>query len=139
MKKFLLALFLGTTIIALAKEETIEQLKAKAEAAEPKKRPDLYSELSRRQLEAADQVYGSDVDRARKMVEESLRSSEIAAQSAIDTGKDLKKVEIRLRKISDRMAELSRSWAFDDRQPLKTGEERIDALRTKLLERMFRK
>lgn len=140
MKLFLIALIVLTSLFALAKDkETIEQLQSRAESAEPKKKPKLYAQLADRQIEQADHLYNNDIEAAKKMVADGVESALLAAKNAIDTGKDLKHTEIRLRKLNDRIGDLQRSWAFEDRQVLKSGSEKIDEARSKLLDRMFKK
>ncbi len=134
-----ITMLLLVSIAAPAKEESIEQLKARADAAEAAKKPALYAELAHRQLEQADSLYNTDPEGARKLAEQSIASAIAAGTFSVQTGKDLKKTEIRLRKLEDRMHDMQRSWAFEDRQPLKDGAERVDAARSKLLDRMFKK
>jgi hypothetical protein len=134
------ALLLNSAVASAANDaETIEQLQARAQSAEKNKQPELYVELSRRQMEAANDQYNTNAEQARTILEEGTKSGEIAAQTSVDTGKHLKKVEIELRKITTRLVNMQRTWAFEDQQAVQVAIQRIDAARTKLLERMFRK
>jgi len=140
MRTLIITILLGTAVLALAKDaETLDQLKARADAADKHKQTELYAELSRRQIEAADQQYNTNVDQAKSLLEEGVQSAEKSAQACLDTGKNLKKVEITLRKIENRVKEMQPSWAFEDRQPFPAAIKRIDDARSKLLDRMFRK
>ena len=140
MRKFVFGVVLITTLFALGKEpETTEQLKARAEAAQPDKQPKLYLELAERQVNDADHAYNTDVERAKSIMEQAIQAAEKSGEMSVQTGKDLKKIEIGLRKLSKRLDDLSRSWALEDRPPLKAGIQKIESARTKLLDRMFKK
>jgi hypothetical protein len=133
------AIVMIATFAAAKDNETIEQLQARAQSAEINKQPELYVELSRRQVEAADDAYNNNVDQARTLLEQGTKSGELAANKSVETGKHLKKVEIELRKINSRLVNMQRSWAFEDQQVVQEAVKRIDVARSKLLERMFRK
>lgn len=136
----LIALILTSSVASAAKDpETIEQLQARAQSANKNKQPELFVELSRRQVEAANDTYNTNIEQARAILEQGIKSGETAAETSIDAGKHLKKVEIELRKITTRLVSMQRTWAFEDQQVVQAAIERIDAARTQLLQRMFRK
>ena len=140
MRRLLIAVILVSSLFALAKDpETTEQLKARAAAAEENKQPKLYLELAQRQLTDADQAYNTSADQAKAILDEAIQSAQKAAETSVKTGKDLKKVEIGLREIGKKLDNLSRSWALDDRPPIKDGMQKVDEARTTLLNRMFQK
>jgi hypothetical protein len=134
------AVILSNLVTIAAKEpETIEQLEARAQSADKKKQPELYVELSRRQVEAANEAYNTNAEQARATLEQGIKSGEKAADTSIETGKHLKKVEIELRKITTRLVNMQRSWAFEDQHAVQSAVDRMDAARTKILQRMFGK
>jgi len=142
MRKVLIAVLVGVTLLALAKEkssETIDQLKARAAAADAHKQAELYAELAERQLEAANEQYNTNVDQAKVLFEASAQSAEQASQAALDANHKLKQTEIKLRELSHRMSDIRRTWAFEDRAPLDPAIQRVEAARNKLLDRMFQK
>jgi hypothetical protein len=149
MRKLLIAVVAGTTLLgglslsrASAKDkppETVEQLKARADAAEKHKQPELYAELASRQLEAADQQYSSNVEQAKALFLASAQSAELSSQAALDGNHKLKQTEIKLRELSHRMSDIRRTWAFEDRAPLDPAVLRVETARNKLLDRMFQK
>jgi hypothetical protein len=139
-RTFYIFVILTIAIAAAAKEpETLEQLQSRAASAENNKKPELYVELSRRQVEAANDAYNNNAEQARTLLEQATKSGETAATTSVETGKHLKKVEIELRKISSRLMNIQRTWAFEDQQAVQVAIEHIDAARSKLLDRMFRK
>jgi hypothetical protein len=62
-----------------------------------------------------------------------------ATDTAVRSGKKLKKAEIEIRKIAGRLTDIQHSLSFDDQAPIKAAVEHLETLRTKLLDRMFSK
>jgi hypothetical protein len=140
MRKFILSLMIGLSLLCFGKDkETVDDLKAKVATAEKPKQAEIYTEIAKLQLKAADDTYSTNPEAARALFEDSVQAAEKAATASIEAGKRLKQVEIDLRKLSHHVEEIRQSWAFDDRPPLDAGVQRIDAARTKLLDRMFKK
>jgi len=141
MRKLLIVMMVcGIVLVAAAKQpETIDQLKARAEAADQNKQPELYSKLAKMQAEAANEAYNTSAEQARKLIEEATQSAEKAAGASLASGKRLKKTEIDLRQLHKRMDDIGKTWNFDDRTPVKADMERVEAARSKLLDRMFAK
>ncbi len=142
MRNLLTAVLVAIAISGMAADkpvESIDQLKARAAAAEKSKQVDLYIELARRQLETANDLYNSNADQAREMFLASADSAEHAGQASVDSNHHLKQTEIKLREIAHRMSDIRRTWAFEDRAPLDPALQRVEAARTKLLDRMFKK
>ncbi len=133
-------LFLALAAVGLAKEkETLEQLKARAEQAKPQDQPKLFMQVAERQVETADKLYSDgDSDKGKAAIEDATSYAEKASQAAIATGKELKRTEIAVRKLSDRMQGISHSLAVDDRPPLKAATDRLEKLDSLLLDRMFK-
>jgi len=142
MRKLLIAVILAVTVVALAHDkpqETLDQLQARAAAADKKKQVDLYADLAQRQLEAADATYNTSVEQAKTLFKDSAKSAVMAAQAALDANHKLKKTEIRLRELSLHMSNIRETWAFEDRAALAPAIQSVEASRTKLLDRMFQK
>lgn len=140
MRKPLLALMMCAALFASAKEpETIDQLKARIQSADAKKQVELYMDLAKLQVNAADTAYNGDVDKAKQLMEEGTQSAERAGQGSLETGKHMKQTEIELRKLEKRMEDIRRSWAVEDREPIEPQIKRVESVRSKLLDRMFRK
>ncbi len=125
--------------LAAKKQETIEELKARAEKAKPNDQPKLFVEIARRQLDAANKAYeAGDADAGKAAIADVATYGERAGAVAIETGKRLKHTEIDLRKIGERLEALRRSLSFEDRQPLEEAGQRLEKTRTQLLDRMFK-
>ena len=142
-RKSAVVLVLLTVVTLAAKDkykETIEQLKARAEQAQPRDQVKLFMEVANREVEDADQLYtAGDFQRARSLIEDATQSAEKAGQAAMDTNKDVKRTEIAVRKLSTRMQDIWHSLAVEDRPPVKAAQERLEKLDGSLLDHMFKR
>src|SRR5438105_14019640 len=81
-----------------SKQQTLEQLIARAPSARAEDQPHLYIEIARKELEAAEKSYKTgENDAARKSVDELLGYSGNASYAASQFGKILMDIEIALR------------------------------------------
>jgi lipopolysaccharide biosynthesis regulator YciM len=140
MRKLFISLLVLASLAALAKKpETIEELVSRLQSADKNKQVELYMQLAKLQIEAADQSYNTNVDKAKKLIEEGTQSAEKAGRVSLETGKHMKQIEIDLRKLEKRMEDIRRSWAVEDREPIGPQIRRVEAVRSSLLDRMFSK
>lgn len=141
MKKvlFILVLLIAVGVVASDKNETLEQLKAKAETTEGKHQIDLMTEIAERQLKSADDAYGAgNVDQAQTALKDVVEYGVRAAKEATNTGKHMKRTEIALRKIADKLDNIGKSVDFDTRPPVLEAVKKLEAARNDLLFRMFK-
>jgi hypothetical protein len=123
-----------------AKDETIDQLKARFESARPEDRPELGIRIAQLQLRNVDTLYAKgDVERARDAVDDIATYSEKARDAALETGKRLKSVEIDVRKIAVKLRDIKRTLAFEDQPAVEQAVRRLEEVRTTLLKEMFAK
>lgn len=123
-----------------AKDETVDELKARFESAHPEDRPELAIRIAQHQLRNADKLYSEgDVDKASAAVEDIVSYSEKARDAATQTKKHLKNVEIDVRKIAEKLRDIKRTLAFDDQPPVDKAIRRLEDVRTTLLKEMFAK
>ncbi|MBZ5574153.1 MAG: hypothetical protein LAO09_19990 [Acidobacteriia bacterium] len=136
-----LALLLVSSLAVFAsKEETVQELVARAETARPDDRPALYVEAAQRQLKATDDLYTQGkTEEARATVGDVITYSEKAQNAALQSGKKLKQTEIALRKMAARLRDIQRSLSYEDQAPVQAAAERLENLRTGLQQRMFGK
>ncbi|MGA8539784.1 MAG: hypothetical protein WB566_09815, partial [Terriglobales bacterium] len=115
----------------VARDETIDELKARVENARPEDRPELCIQVAHHQLRNADKLYTEgQVDQARAAVDEIVIYSEKARDAALQTRKHLKDVEIAVRKIADKLRDVKRTLAFDDQPPVDQAIHRLEDIRT---------
>jgi hypothetical protein len=140
MRKLLITFVLLTSLPAVAKKpETIEELKNRLQSADRNKQVELYMDLAELQIELSDKTYNTNIEEAKKLLEEGTQAAEKSGQASLETGKHMKEIEIDLRKLEKRMEDIRRSWALEDREPIEPQIKRVEAVRSNLLDRMFRK
>ncbi len=142
MRRFALTMLLLALASAYdaAKNETVEELKARVESARPEDRPELCIRIAELQLRNADKLYiDGNVEEARAAVDDIVTYSEKARDAALQTKKRLKNVEIDVRKIADKLRDIKRTLAFDDQPPVEQAIDRLEDVRTALLKEMFAK
>jgi len=123
-----------------AKDETVDELKARVESARLEDRPELCIRIAQHQLRNADKLYTEgQVEQARDAVDDIVTYSEKARDAALQTKKRLKNVEIDVRKIADKLRDIKRTIAFDDQPPVERAIRRLEDIRTTLLKEMFAK
>ncbi len=137
----ILAIFVASTLLAFArKEETLAELITRAESSRLEDRPHLYTEIARRQVKAADQLYAAGKpEEARAAVREVVEYSDKASDAATHSGKKLKDTEIAIRKMVARLRDIKRTVAFEDQAPIEEAVDHLEQVRTQLLSQMFGK
>ena len=123
-----------------AKDETVDELKARFESARPEDRADLAIRIAQYQVRHADKFYSDgQVDQARAAVEDIVTYSEKARDTVTQTRKRLKNVEINVRKMAEKLRDIKRTLAFEDQPPVIQAIDRLEDIRTTLLKEMFAK
>jgi soluble cytochrome b562 len=140
LKLSILAAVLGFTVWGAAKDEMVADLKARIEAARPEDRPPLCIHVAERQLQNADRLYTEgNVEQARAAVEDVATYSEKARDSAAQSKKHLKAVEIAVRKMAEKLRDIKRTLNLEDQPPVDDAIKRLEDVRTSLLDAMFRR
>lgn len=135
----LIGLMLMVGLLA-AKDQSIQELIARANSAPAKDQPGLFVEIAEREVKVADELYTTGkVDEARQAVSDIVTYTQKAHDSAIDSGKKLKNVELAARKMSHKLVDMKRTLNFEDQAPVQTAADRLQALADDLLSRMFGK
>jgi len=135
------AVLVATWFQAFAtKQESVQEMIARAEAARRDDRPALFVEIAERQLKSADELYtAGKVEDAETALKDVVSCSEKAHDAAIQSGKRLKNTEIDFRKMAAKLRDIKRSLNFDDQAPVQGAADRLENLRTDLLSHMFGK
>jgi polyhydroxyalkanoate synthesis regulator phasin len=142
MRRFAFYIFLLALASAYgaAKDETVDELKARFESARSEDRPELGIRIAQHQLRNADTLYGNgNVDEARAAIDDIVAYSEKARDAAIQTKKHLKNIEIDIRKMAEKLRDIKRTLAFEDQSPVEQAMRRLEDIRTTLLKEMFAK
>ena len=138
---FTLTLLALASLPALAaKEESVDQLIARAESAQANDRPALYLKIARLKEEEADKFYDNgNAEAGKAALQDVVTYSKKATDASIATGKRLKNVEITLRKMAEKFRDIKRTVAFEDQAPLQQAADELEKMRTDLLSAMFGK
>jgi hypothetical protein len=142
MQKLLIIVVVLLSALAWASDklEPIESLKARADQAQPKDQVELFTHIAERQLDSLDKAYnGGTVQEARAALADVVTYGVRAAQASGATGKRMKQTEIAMRKISIRLEAIRKTLDLDDRPPVADAVQKLEAARSELLNRMFRK
>jgi hypothetical protein len=135
-----LTILLAAALIFARPQESIQQMAARAEAARLEAQPALYTDLAKRQLDAADRLYAAGKsEEARADINDVVTFSDKARYAAEKTGKKLKNTEIAVRKMAEKLRDIKRSLAYEDQPPVAAAIDRLEQMRTDLLSRMFGK
>ena len=125
---------------AVARDETLDELKSRVQNALPQDRPKPCVQIAELQLRNADKLYrDGDVEQARAAVVDIVTYSEQARDSAVETKKRLKNVEIAVRKIAERLRDIKRTLPYEEQPAIEHAVQRLEEIRTSLLKQMFSK
>jgi len=123
---------------SFASADTTAELVARAASARIEDQPVLYMKAAEQQLKAADKLYSDGKpEQAAALIGEIEDYSAKATDASISSGKRLKNTEIDIRKISTRLRDIQHSLSYDDQAPVKAAVDKLEQLRTRLLDRMF--
>lgn len=123
-----------------ARKESVQELITKAESAPEKDRPSLYIKAAEQRLEDADRLYHTQHPQDAQAAVQDISNYCTRAYDAADhSGDKLKKTEISIRKIADKLTDVRRDLDFEDQAPVQATVNHLEDLRTKLLDRMFGK
>jgi len=140
------SLVIGMFVFALAaatmaaRDESVEELKSRVQNAAPQDRPKLCVQIAELQLRNADKLYrNGDAEQARAAVEDIVTYSRKARDSATETKKHVKNVEIAVRKMAERLRDIKRTLSIEDQAPVEHAIQELEEIRTSLLQQMFSK
>lgn len=133
-------LSLAIAVAAHAADEAVDTLKSRVDSAPAPDRPTLCVQIAQLQLRNADRFYTEgNVEQAMAAVVDIVTYSEKARDAAKDSKKHLKHVEIAVRKMAAKLTDIKRTLAFDDQPAVGKAIERLQEIRTSLLQEMFKK
>ena len=129
---------LGGLISFAAKEESLEQLVARAQAARPDQQPDLYMQAADRLLKSATESYKNNHhEEFHAQLDDIVKYCDSAHSSAIHANKHVKRTEIKIRQIATRLRDIKLNAEPDDQKHVQSTIDRLEAFRTELLHSMF--
>lgn len=134
----MILLLLAAAAAAFGREETTEELIARADTARPDQQPDLYMQVAQRELKSATEAYKSDkMEDFRGAVQQIVKYSDSAHSAALHSGKHLKNTEIKIREIAIRLRDIKLNVEVEEQPPVQAAIDRLEGFRTELLHSMF--
>ncbi len=128
------------TVSVAANNEEVESLKARAATEDANDQVKLFTKVAQLQLKRLSKDYDQgNTQQAQSALHDVLEYGVKAAERAQQSRKRMKQTEIAIRKISDRLDDIGKSLSFEERQPVKSAYNKLEAARTNLLHAMFRK
>jgi len=140
----------GATIAALlaafaalssaAKEQTLDELKARLSSTSVGDRPQLCLQIAERQLDDADKLYAAfDSEKAQVSLTDVVTFSELARDYSIQSHKHQKQTEIAVRKMTRKLNDLKHLVSRDEQVAVQNAIDRLQRVRDDLLLAMFPK
>jgi len=120
------------------KEETLEQLIARADTARPDQQPDLYVEIAERQMKSLlDASHDERWAEFRVTLQDVIRYCDRAQVTAIQSKKKVKRTEIKIRQISLRLRNMKFDVDADDQPSVQAAVDKLEHYRAELFKSMF--
>jgi hypothetical protein len=134
----LLAAFVASPMAA--KQQTLEELKARASSASVGDRPSLCLQIAERQLDDADKLYTAfDSEKAEVSLADVVTFSELARDYSLQSHKHQKQTEIEVRKMTRKLNDLKHVVSRDEQVVVQKAIDRLQRVRDDLLLAMFPK
>jgi hypothetical protein len=132
-------LTVGLAVVAFGrKEETLQELIARAEAASPDQQANLYMEVAERQSKAVTEaVKANHQDDFRTSLQDVVKYCDKAHTAALQSNKHVKNIEIKIRKISGHLKDMKYDVEVDDQSQVQSAIDQLEKFRTELLHKMF--
>lgn len=136
MVALILAVIAGSVLAK--KEETLEQLAARADAAHVDQQPNLCMEVAERALKQGTDAYSANqYAQFRTNLQQVITYSDKAHSAAMTSRKHVKGTEIKIRKISERLRDFKLNVSYDDQATVQAAIDKLEGFRTDLLKSMF--
>jgi hypothetical protein len=124
----------------VARESSVEELKARLATASAGERPRLCLEIAERQLTSADKFYADgDTEKGQAALSDVALFCETARDNSIQSGKRLKQTEISVRLMARKLTDLKHRVTHDEQTAVQSTIDRLQKVRDDLLAAMFHK
>ena len=128
------------SLAAAAKDKPLDEMVQEAQSASQKDQPKLYIKIAQVELRVADRTFSTgNSAKAQNAVENVVEYATKASDAAIQSRNRMKKTEIDIRKMADKLRDIKRNLNFDDQPSVQSAMDKLEDLRAKLLTSMFTK
>ena len=133
----LLAFVIHPSMFAEA-DDSLAQLMARADSASAGQQADLCMQVADRELKLTIDAYKQNkIENARDSLRLIVKYSDKAHSAAIQSGKNLKHTEIKIRRIIGRLRDLKFNIDAEDQPIIQAAIDKLETFRTELLKNMF--
>jgi len=123
-----------------AKEESVEELKARLSNTSIGERSQICLQIAQKQLDAADKLYAAtESEKAQAALGEVTSFAEMARDYAIKSRKHQKQTEILVRRMAHKLNDLKHSVVHDDQAAVQSAMAKLQRISDDLLYSMFPK
>jgi cytochrome c553 len=129
---------LAVCLASFARQEPLEELMAKADAAAGADQADLCMKVADRELKLTLNAYkANQAGQGQAALSQVVKYSDKARSAAIQSGKKLKHTEIQIRRIAEHLHDLKSNAEPDDQTVIQNAVDKLQEFRTDLLKSMF--
>ena len=133
-----LVLLALTSALFAKKDEPLDQLIARANAANVEHQPDLFGEIAEREMNAAiDAFKANRSDELHSDLQQVVTYCDRAQAAAVQSKKHVKRTEIRIRQLSHRLRDMKPDVEPDDAPVVQSAIDKLEHFRAELLRSMF--
>lgn len=121
-----------------ADQETLDQLIARANSAQPGQQPDLFLEVADREVKLAIESYKADKpEDGGAALQRVVTYADKAHALVLQSGKKLPHTEIKIRRMTRSLRDLKQNVEADDQPLVQAAIDKLESFRTELLKGMF--
>jgi len=119
-------------------QETLDQLIARANAAQPGQQPDLFLEVADREVKFAIESYKANKpEDGSAALQQVVNYADKAHSLVLQSGKKLPHTEIKIRRMSRSLRDLKQNVEADDQSGVQAAVDKLESFRSELLKAMF--
>lgn len=133
-----LVLLVLTPSLFAKRDEPLDQLIARANAANADHQPDLFAEVAEREMSAVIDAFKADrSEELHSDLQQVVTYCDRAQAAAVHSKKHVKRTEIRIRQLSHRLRDMKTDVEPDDAPAVQAAIDRLEHFRAELLRSMF--
>lgn len=134
----LFVILVASAVSFAADQETLDQLIARANAAQPGQQPDLFLEIADREVKLAIESYKANKpEDGSAAVQQVVIYADKAHSLVLQSGKKLPRTEIKIRRMSRSLRDLKQNVEADDQPGVQAAIDKLETFRSELLKGMF--
>lgn len=131
-------ILVASAVSFAADQETLDQLIARANSAQPGQQPDLFLEVADREVKLAIESYKANKpEDGSAAMQQVVSYADKAHSLVLQSGKKLPHTEIKIRRMSRNLRDLKQNVEADDQPVVQAAIDKLESFRSELLKAMF--